>query len=94
MCVDFCEATRIDLDRILSRFDPPSSAPAEALLRVLTRTTAFEKEMAKRFEADLSTAGPGAGARGAGVAASSAEDDDADKDAFDESAPLYNKKGA
>ncbi len=121
MCIDFCEATRTDLDRILSRFDPPQvscythrpsillqlelviawlyslqSAPAEALLRVLTRTIAFEKEMAKRFEVgDIQPGGGGAsGCSASQTGVALGEDEDAEeRESFDESAPLYNKKG-
>ena len=53
LALDFCEATRADVERILGQFDPPSSAPAEPLLRALLKTLGFEKEMAKKYEADM-----------------------------------------
>lgn len=70
LCLRFCEDTRAHLERILARFDPPSSAPAEALVTALMAAQKFEREMSKRFEADLhgavtgDAAGAGAGGRG------------------------------
>jgi hypothetical protein len=98
LCVEFCEATRTDVDRVLGQFDPPSSAPPELLLRALLKTIAFEKEMAKRFEGgDLALGGgPGGGAAGGGSAGQGAfsggDEEDADE-VWDDSAPLYNDKG-
>lgn len=101
LCIEFLEATRIDVDRILGQFDPPSSAPPELLLRALLKTIAFEKEMAKRFESDLGGAnrrkgddddedggGRRGGAGGAGIGG-----DDEEEEVWDDSAPLYNDKG-
>jgi hypothetical protein len=85
LCVEFCEATRIDVERILSHFDPPSSAPAEPLLRALMATQKFEKEMAKKFESE--PAAEEDGARGAGIP------EDEDGETYDDTAPLVNERG-
>ena len=92
LALDFAEATRNDIDRILGQFDPPSSAPADALLRALMKTLAFEKEMAKTHE--KAPAGDARGARD-GIAAALAEEEApaGGEDAFDDSAPLYNARG-
>jgi hypothetical protein len=89
LCVEYCEATRTDVERILNQFDPPSSAPPELLLRALLKTIAFEKEMSKRFESGdlkVESSGPSAG-QGA------FNDEDDEEEVWDESAPLYNDKG-
>jgi vacuolar protein sorting-associated protein 53 len=89
LCVEYCESTRTDVERILNQFDPPSSAPPELLLRALLKTIAFEKEMSKRFESGdlkVESSGPSAG-QGA------FNDEDDEDEVWDESAPLYNDKG-
>jgi hypothetical protein len=100
LALDFAEATRNDIDRILGQYDPPSSAPADALLRALMKTLAWEKEMAKLFEKAAAADGGAAGGssksgRDAGIGAAMFDDGSggADGEAYDESAPLYNSKG-
>ena len=92
LAIEFCEITRTDVDRILGQFDPPSSAPPELLLRALLKTIAFEKEMSKRFESDLS------GSSSAKDSSSSAptwgsNTEEEEEEVWDDSAPLYNDKG-
>lgn len=102
LCIEFCEASRLDIERILSSFDPPTAVPAEPLLRALLKTLAFEKEMAKKFEADLSkvgtiddeTLGGGRGRFAEGHHEGGEDEEDGEAaDRLDEAAPLYNDKG-
>lgn len=98
LALDFAEATRNDIDRILGQYDPPSSAPADALLRALMKTLAWEKEMAKMFEKARDAAGAGAASGREGVGAAMFDADVSGSggggdDGFDESAPLYNARG-
>lgn len=91
LSIEFCEITRTDVDRILGQFDPPSSAPPEVLLRALLKTIAFEKEMSKRFESDLSGSGSSnASSSSAPTWGTTTEDEE---EVWDDSAPLYNDKG-
>ena len=96
LCIEFCEATRVEIDRVLNQYDPPSSAPADALLRALMKTLAFEKEMTKRFEKGAGGT-DGAGGDGPTPAELARMMDGGDAPgsgpAYDESAPLYNAKG-
>ncbi len=95
LTVAFADSTRADIaGRILCEFDPPSSAPAELLVRALNKTLQFEKEMQKRFEkegsvakggADQASGGGSDGQHGGGAAGG--------QEVFDESAPLINEDG-
>lgn len=93
LCLEFAETTRADIDRILGQYDPPSSAPAEALLKALLKTIAFEKEMSKKFESDLRRDGGGSGDGSAEFAQAPLEAEDEEDEKWDDSAPLYNDKG-
>ena len=101
LALEFAQVTRTDIEAILLEFNPPTSAPAEALLNALLKTITFEKDMTKMFEgaeyqgllggeggagSSGSGSGSGSGSAGAGEGEESGE-------AFDESQPLYNKDG-
>ncbi|CAE7315127.1 VPS53 [Symbiodinium sp. KB8] len=90
LAVAFADKVRADIGgKVLSAFDPPDSAPAEALVRALNKTLQWEKEMTRRFEKEGTIVGEAAegqaASAGAGAAAGPAE--------FDESAPLVNEAG-
>ena len=98
IAIEFCEGTRTDVERLLSQYEPPSSVPAEDLLKALLKTHNFEKDLVKRFEgadfkrdvhaatvADGGVTAPAA--RGGGGGGSS------DEEEFDASAALRNDKG-
>jgi vacuolar protein sorting-associated protein 53 len=94
LSIEFCEATRTDVERILQQFDPPSSAPPEILLRALLKSIAFEKEMSKKFESDLAKDGGGdGGSGGSGGGGGAGGEEDEPDEVWDENAPLYNDKG-
>ena len=96
LTVAFADKARADIaGRILAEFDPPSSAPAELLVRALNKTLQFEKEMQKRFEKEGSVAKGGAdGAAGGGSDAQhGGSAAGGNEEAFDESAPLINEDG-
>jgi hypothetical protein len=99
MALEFCEFTRTDLERIMAVFEPPSSAPAEVLLKVLVMVQAFERELSKKFAADreaLQSAGaPGrpGDAAGGGPVEWDGDAGGEEEWAFDEDTPLYNDRG-
>ncbi|CAE7277299.1 VPS53, partial [Symbiodinium sp. KB8] len=84
LCNAFVDMTRADFEAELAAYDPPDSAPPEALLRALQRSIEFEAQMARRFEAKppsadqsadggtASAASAAASAAAAGAAASGA----------------------
>jgi len=104
MALEFCEFTRSDLERIMSVFEPPSSAPAEVLLKVLVMVQAFERELTKKFARSRDEVQANAASRhaagGAGVgrgldgASGFGEDAYGEEEwVFDEDTPMYNDKG-
>jgi hypothetical protein len=104
LAVAFADKARADIaGKVLSEFDPPSSAPAELLVRALNKTLQFEKEMQKRFEKEGSATAGGsvnsqAATSGNGAFLSTPPSGrhgaaGAGGDEFDESAPLINDEG-
>eukprot|EP01138_Halocafeteria_seosinensis_P001605 gb/GECG01001644.1/.p1 GENE.gb/GECG01001644.1/~~gb/GECG01001644.1/.p1 ORF type:complete len:957 (+),score=153.97 gb/GECG01001644.1/:1-2871(+) len=83
LCLKFCEYVRDDVDRMLSQFDPPDSAPAEALVRALNKTIQFEREMQKRFKPNT----------GKQQTSGTDGENEAEEEEFDESAPIINEEG-
>ncbi|KAA0169408.1 hypothetical protein FNF27_06956 [Cafeteria roenbergensis] len=77
LCNAFVDMTRADFEAELAAYDPPDSAPPEALLRALQRSIEFEAQMARRFEAkppsaDQSADGGTASASSAAAASAAA----------------------
>jgi vacuolar protein sorting-associated protein 53 len=96
-CVAFCEQTRTDFERQLAAYDPPDSAPPEALLRALQKSLEFERQMAARFEEDASRTARASSLTGGGLSArpgeEDSEDDLSEEEPMDSSAPLVNEEG-
>ena len=99
LALEFCEGTRTDVERLLSQYEPPSSAPAEEMLKALLKTHSFEKDLVKRFEGadfqrDVSAAALAEGNAAAALSAARAGGGGGsdEEEEFDDSAPLYNEK--
>ena len=96
LAVAFADNARADIaGRILAEFDPPSSAPAELLVRALNKTLQFEKEMQKRFEKEgsISKGGGDSAATGGSGSQHGGAASGGEPETFDESAALINEDG-
>lgn len=80
----FADLVRADVSSMLSGYDPPDSAPAEAMVRALNKTLGWEREAQRAHEANVAALASELGIQ---------LTDTQPVDEYDESAPLINADG-